>query len=311
MAFCVEAVDRATDDALEVFDRALGAADRAVQRKREELERRGRRDIQTTVRRFIDLSRVVLEAHDSGADVLRLIERRIGIERLRVDLDRAQGVARPQDAGHLDLLLADHGATGLTTRPIPTRRRGCAHSATPTSHGSSRSSTTGAPNRADHPAHRPRAAAPPRRRLRLQLTRASPLALAAAGPPPLARRAGRGRPSPPIASPSARPVAVSSSWPPIRQMGGISGSDRSSIDAPRPRFRPSWPSAWPNGDAAVELVHDAGERRRAAPEGCHTGLSLTSCRSRRATARGNPTQSGKPGGRPETSEEQPRRTGLG
>jgi hypothetical protein len=41
---------------LEVFDRALGAAERAAQRKREELERRGRRDIQTTVRRFIDLS---------------------------------------------------------------------------------------------------------------------------------------------------------------------------------------------------------------------------------------------------------------
>src|SRR3954449_8749767 len=110
MAFCVEALARVTDDALEVFDRALGAADRAAQRKREELERRGRRDTQATVRRFIDLSGVVLEAHDSGTDVLRLIERRIGIERLRADLDRAQGVARPQDAGHLDLLLVDHGA---------------------------------------------------------------------------------------------------------------------------------------------------------------------------------------------------------
>jgi hypothetical protein len=61
MAFCVEALERCTDDALEVFDRALGAAERAAQRKREELERRGRRDIQTTVRRFIDLSQVVLE----------------------------------------------------------------------------------------------------------------------------------------------------------------------------------------------------------------------------------------------------------
>ena len=29
MAFCVEALERATDDALEVFDRALGAADRS------------------------------------------------------------------------------------------------------------------------------------------------------------------------------------------------------------------------------------------------------------------------------------------
>jgi Domain of unknown function (DUF4158) len=112
MAFCVEALERATDDALEVFDRALGAADRGAQRKREELERRGRRDIQTTVRRFIDLSQVVLEAHDDGSDVLRLVERRIGIERLREDLDRAQGAARPAQTGHLDLLIADGGAAG-------------------------------------------------------------------------------------------------------------------------------------------------------------------------------------------------------
>ena len=112
MAFCVDALERATDDAIEVYDRALGAADRAAERKREELERRGRRDIQRTVRRFIDLSSVVLEAHDSGTDVLRLIERRIGIERLREDLGRAQGVARPQPTGHLDLLIAEGGAVG-------------------------------------------------------------------------------------------------------------------------------------------------------------------------------------------------------
>jgi TnpA family transposase len=112
MAFCVEALERATDDAIEVFDRALGAADRAAQRKREELDRRGRRDIQTTVRRFIDLSQLVLEAHDSGTDVLRLVERRIGIERLREDLNRAQGVARPADTGHIDLLIVDSGAAG-------------------------------------------------------------------------------------------------------------------------------------------------------------------------------------------------------
>jgi TnpA family transposase len=112
MAFCVEALERCTDDALEVFDRALGAAERAAQRKREELERRGRRDIQATVRRFIDLSQVVLEAHDSGTDVLRLVERRIGIAKLREDLDRARGVARPQGTGHLDLLISDSGAGG-------------------------------------------------------------------------------------------------------------------------------------------------------------------------------------------------------
>ena len=111
-AFCVEALERVTDDAIEVFDRALGAADRAAQRKRDELERRGRRDTQTTVRRFIDLSGVVLEAHDAGIDVMRLIERRIGIEQLRQDLDRAQGIRRPAETGHIDLLIADHGAAG-------------------------------------------------------------------------------------------------------------------------------------------------------------------------------------------------------
>jgi hypothetical protein len=113
MAFCVEALERCTDDALEVFDRALGAAEPAAQRKREELERRGRRDIQTTARRFIDLSQVVLEAHDSGADVLRLVDRRIGIARLREDLDRARGVARPQDTGHLDLLISESASRKL------------------------------------------------------------------------------------------------------------------------------------------------------------------------------------------------------
>jgi hypothetical protein len=91
LCFCVEALERATDDAIEIYDRTLGGADRAAQRKREELERRGRRDIQTTVRRFIDLPQVVLEAHDSGGDVWRLIERRIGIERLREDLDAREG----------------------------------------------------------------------------------------------------------------------------------------------------------------------------------------------------------------------------
>jgi TnpA family transposase len=112
MCFSIEALERATDDAIEIYDRALGGADRAAQRKREELERRGRRDTQTTVRRFIDLSQVVLEAHDSGGDVWRLIERRIGIDRLREDLDRARGVARPQSTGHLDLLIADSAAAG-------------------------------------------------------------------------------------------------------------------------------------------------------------------------------------------------------
>ena len=54
----------------------------------------------------------MLEAHESGGDVLRLIERRIGIERLREDRDRAQGIVRPTETGHLDLLIADGGSTG-------------------------------------------------------------------------------------------------------------------------------------------------------------------------------------------------------
>lgn len=112
MAFCVEALERCTDDALEVFDRALGAADRAAERKRDQAERSGRRDIQTTVRRFIDLCQLVLEAHDSDADVMRLVQRRIGIETLRDDLQRALGVARPHATGHLAELIGDHGAAG-------------------------------------------------------------------------------------------------------------------------------------------------------------------------------------------------------
>ena len=74
MAFCVEALERTTDDAIEIYDRALGGADRAAQRKREELERRARRDTQATIRRFIDLSSVVLQA-------LRLIRQLAGDKR--------------------------------------------------------------------------------------------------------------------------------------------------------------------------------------------------------------------------------------
>jgi hypothetical protein len=44
MAFCAETLARTTDDAIEIYDRALAAADHTAQRKREELERRARRD---------------------------------------------------------------------------------------------------------------------------------------------------------------------------------------------------------------------------------------------------------------------------
>jgi TnpA family transposase len=111
MCFCAEALERVTDDCLEVFDRALGAADRAAQRKHEEIRRRHGRDTQTTVGRFVDLARMVLEAHDAQADALRLIDRRIGLERLRQDLNRAERINRPVE-GHLDLLIEASGATG-------------------------------------------------------------------------------------------------------------------------------------------------------------------------------------------------------
>jgi hypothetical protein len=71
-----------------------------AQRKREELERRARRDTQTTVRRFVDLAQVLFEARDANAEVLRLVDRRIGLDRLREDLDRAERILRPHGTGH-------------------------------------------------------------------------------------------------------------------------------------------------------------------------------------------------------------------
>jgi hypothetical protein len=62
--------------------------------------------------RFVDLARIVLEPHDEHVDVLRLVDRRIGLERLREDLDRAQRITRPQGNGHLDLLIDGAGAAG-------------------------------------------------------------------------------------------------------------------------------------------------------------------------------------------------------
>jgi hypothetical protein len=62
----------------------------------------------------------VLEAHDSGGDVLRLSERRIGIDRLREDRDRAHGIVWPTDTGHLDLLIADGGSAGRKLLPAAT-----------------------------------------------------------------------------------------------------------------------------------------------------------------------------------------------
>jgi len=73
MCFCAEALERATNDALEVYDQALGGYDRTAQRKRDELDRRARRDTRATIGRFVDLATVVLDAHDTGTDVMRVM----------------------------------------------------------------------------------------------------------------------------------------------------------------------------------------------------------------------------------------------
>jgi hypothetical protein len=48
------------------------------------------------------ISQIVTEAHEARTDVLRLIDRRIGLERLREDLDRARQIVGTPQAGHLD-----------------------------------------------------------------------------------------------------------------------------------------------------------------------------------------------------------------
>ena len=102
------------------IDRALGGADRAAQRKREELERRARRDTQATVRTFIDLSSV-----DAGS--ARFRGRRAAL--WSSGGSGSSGCVRtatapraspaPADTGHLDLLIADGGSR----RPQAARRR--------------------------------------------------------------------------------------------------------------------------------------------------------------------------------------------
>jgi TnpA family transposase len=109
VCFCVEALERATDDALEIYIQALGSFDRAAERRQDELDRHARRDTRATIARFVDLATVILDAQQSGADVMRVIDRRIGIERLREYRDSAQRIDRPAD-GHQDLLVETSGA---------------------------------------------------------------------------------------------------------------------------------------------------------------------------------------------------------
>jgi hypothetical protein len=62
VCFCAEMLERTTDDALEVFDRALGRLDRSAQREQQDLRRWHGRQTEATVRRFIEIARIVLEA---------------------------------------------------------------------------------------------------------------------------------------------------------------------------------------------------------------------------------------------------------
>jgi ThiF family len=108
MAFCVEALERTIDDAIEIYDRALGGADRAAQRKREDLERRARRDTQATVRKFVDLSSVILEAavietlelRPVGVDEDELLAALRFIRQLAGDKRRWLPGVRPNESGY-------------------------------------------------------------------------------------------------------------------------------------------------------------------------------------------------------------------
>jgi TnpA family transposase len=110
VCMCAEALERVTDDALEIYDQALGSYDRAAERRRDELDRHARRDTRATIGRFVDLATVILDAQETGADVMRVIDRRIGLDRLREYRDSAQRIERPAD-GHQDLLVETSGAT--------------------------------------------------------------------------------------------------------------------------------------------------------------------------------------------------------
>lgn len=66
-AFCAEVLAQATDDTIDVFDKALGAADRAAQRKHEDRRRSQGRDTQDTIKRFIELGRLLLQARSEAS----------------------------------------------------------------------------------------------------------------------------------------------------------------------------------------------------------------------------------------------------
>ncbi len=103
--FCADMLERSTDDALEVFDRAIGRLDRGAQREQQDLRRRHGRQTEATVRRFIEIARIVLEAQEAGSDPLRLIDRRVGLKKLKIELQEAEGIVRPPGEDHLDLVL--------------------------------------------------------------------------------------------------------------------------------------------------------------------------------------------------------------
>jgi len=96
VCFCAEVLAQATDDAIDVFDKALGAADRAAQRKHDDRRRSQGRDTQDTIKRFIELGRLVLQARAENVDPWRLIDRRIGLSgSSRILRARSGSPARP------------------------------------------------------------------------------------------------------------------------------------------------------------------------------------------------------------------------
>ncbi len=109
LCFCADQATRITDDLLDAYDRALAGTDRRARHDLDELRRASARAANDKVLLFVELGRAILDAADgrrdgAGADVLDLVERRIGLERLRGAVAEAEQLARPSDDGYVDLL---------------------------------------------------------------------------------------------------------------------------------------------------------------------------------------------------------------
>jgi TnpA family transposase len=111
LCFCADQATRITDDLIDAYDRALAGTDRRARHDLDELRRSSARSTNDKVLLFVELGRAILDAADgrrdndgAGADVLDLVERRIGLERLRGAVAEAETLARPRDDGYVDLL---------------------------------------------------------------------------------------------------------------------------------------------------------------------------------------------------------------